>query len=523
MSEEWIEHAIEEAWIRARGQLEKFGEKRQVIEARADFSKFVTYTFPRYRHNAFSLAVCAALEKCLRGEIKRLIINAPPQHGKSQLAAKHFPAFWLGHRPDDPVIVTSYGATLAERHSREARAIVESQAFMDVFPDVKTDAKSRAVTQWKLADPHRGSYLAVGLGGPITGHGGLLGIVDDPFENWEQAQSAYQRDLVWDWWRGTFLTRIWENGVIVLIMTRWHVDDLAGRLLEAEGIVENGGSWVLLRFPAIAETQEERDVKHRRMGLPEGLPDVLGRKPGEPLAPSRFSLDHLTRLRNIVGAMVWEAEYQGTPIVAEGNRFKTEWFEFVSPASVPDRVVRIRYWDKAATAEGQRGAYTAGVLMAYDRETGLFYVEDVVRGKWSARDRNEVMVQTAERDGKDVVIWYEIEPGSGGKESAEYTARLLAGYSVFGDRVTGSKDTRMEAFAAQAEARNIKIVRGAWNQAYLDELATVPNGPYRDQVDASVGAFNKLLLYESQVSMRQGQVHNWKEKVNLLRVARVNW
>lgn len=416
------------------------------------------------------------------------MIFAPPQHGKSELVSVRFPAYWLGRRPNDPVILASYGADLAYSKSRQARAIVESSEYIDLFPDLRTRRDSRAVDHWELQSPARGGMLAAGVGGPITGHGARLGVIDDPFENWEQAQSQTIRDKVWEWWRTTYRTRIWEDGCIILIMTRWHEDDLAGRLL-----AEQGGQWTVLRLPAVAETQAERDTNNQRLGLPTGCPDPLGRAPGDPLCPQRYSKEALEALQKDVGSLGWTAEYQGAPRLPEGNRFRRAWFPIVDAA--PHYAQRIRYWDKAGTADA--GAYTSGVLVARSAD-GITYIEDVVRGQWSSGERNRVMKQTADLDRQTydnaVVIWHEQEPGSGGKESAEATNRDLAAYPVFADKVTGSKDVRIEPFAAQAEAGNVRLVRGKWNGAYIDELCAIPNGRYRDQADATAGAFNHLAL-----------------------------
>jgi len=293
------------------------------------------------------------------------------------------------------------------------------------------------------------------------------------------------RDKTWEWYRTTFRTRVWEGGAIVLIMTRWHEDDLAGRLL-----AQQASEWTVLRLPAVAETQEERDRHNAKMGLPVGKPDPLGREPGQPLCPRRYSADELAKLKRDVGSLGWAAEYQASPTVPEGNRFKRAWFTVVDAA--PTEATRVRYWDKAGTADG--GAYSAGVLMSM--AGGMYYVEDVVRGQWSALERERVMKQTAELDaqryGNTVQIWTEQEPGSGGKESAEATVRNLAGFPVHKEPVTGSKEVRAEPFAAQCEASNVRLGRGAWNASYLDELCAFPNGTYKDQVDGSSGAFNKL-------------------------------
>lgn len=452
--------------------------------ARRHILNFTNYTFPQYVAEPAHELIAATLDRMVGGEIRRLMIFAPPQHGKSELASVRLPAFWLGHHPDVPVILTSYAASLAYSKSRAARDLIESDEYGRLFPDVTTRDDSRAVDEWNLAAPYRGGLVAAGVGGPITGHGAGLGIIDDPFENWEQAQSQTIRDKVWEWWRTTFRTRIWEGGAIVLITTRWHEDDLAGRIL-----AEQAEKWFVLRLPALAETQEERDENDKRLGLPTGQPDPIGRQPGEPLCPKRFSEAALVEIRSDVGSIAWNGEYQGAPRAPEGNRFKRQWFPIVdvAPAYV---VKRVRYWDKAGTAGG--GAFSTGVRLSVTPQ-GIVTIEDVVRGQWSAFERETVIRQTAaldsERYGNEVEQWLEQEPGSGGKESAERSIVMLAGVPVYADRVTGSKDVRLEPFAAQAEAGNVQLVRGPWNAAYIEEMGAVPNGRYRDQADATAGAY----------------------------------
>ncbi len=455
--------------------------------ARSSLLAFTNCTFPQYIAEPAHRLIADTLDRCVEGELSRLMIFAPPQHGKSELVSVRLPAYWLGRRPNDPIILASYGANLAYSKSRQARTIVESTEFAELFPDLRTRRDSRAVDHWELEAPARGGLLAAGVGGPITGHGARLGIIDDPFENWEQAQSQTIRGKVWEWWRTTFRTRIWEDGVIILIMTRWHEDDLAGRLL-----AEQGQRWTVLRLPALAETQAERDDNDRRLGLPTGQADPLGRAPGEPLCPRRFSKPALAQLQKDVGSLGWTAEYQGVPRLAEGNRFKRAWFPIVD--ALPSQVkARVRYWDKAATPGA--GCFTVGLLMD-ETEDGHYIVEDVVRGQWSSGERDRVMQQTAELDrsryGNAVQIHIEQEPGSSGVDAMQALVKLLAGFPVFADKVTGDKDVRLEPFAAQCEAGNVKLRRGAWNAAYIEEMCAIPNGKYRDQGDASSGAFNRL-------------------------------
>lgn len=472
----------------AKARLKQIAEsKRQQRELGKSLLDFTNYTYPQYVADPFHELVAGVLSAIVDSpEAQRVMIFAPPQHGKSELFGIRLPAYWLGKRPDDPVIITSYGAGLALRNSRMARDIVDGERFRLIFPNAKLDRANRGSQQWGL-EGHRGGVVAAGVGGPITGHGGMLGIVDDPHKDWAEAQSSTQRQAVWDWWRGTFLTRIWEGGSVVVGMTRWHEDDLAGRLLDSEG-----EKWEVLRLPALCESQEQRDVVNARMGLPAGLPDALGREEYQPLAPRRFSADALAVLKASVGSMVWSAEYQAYPVAAEGNRIKRDWFKtFVD--NVPVDAKLIRYWDKAGT-EGA-GARTAGVLLAFTKARRVIIV-DVVKGQWSAGHRETIIRQTAELDrtkyGSRVAIWQEQEPGSGGKDSADESVRNLHGFPVFIDRVTGSKDVRLEPLAAQLEAENVDLVRGTWNFDFIEEACSVPNGNFRDQTDAAAGAYNKL-------------------------------
>lgn len=448
--------------------------------ARKGLLHFTNFTFPQYQADPVHELIAATLDQVVAGEIKRLMIFAPPQNGKSELASVRLPAYWLGRRPDDPVIISSYGAELAESKSGQVRQIVESEEYARLFPGISTQRDSRAVNRW-LIGGRRGGLLAVGVGGPVTGHGTLLGIIDDPHENWEQAQSQTMRDKVWNWYTKTFRTRIRSGGAVVLIMTRWHEDDLAGRLLQSQG-----KRWTVLRLPAVAETQEERDKACERMHLPQGQADPLGREPGEPLAPRLFSGADLKELEIDVGPQGWNAEYQARPTAPEGDRIKRAWFKIVD--AVPEGAKWVRYWDNGGTEGG--GCPSAGVKMGCVGKR--YYVADVKRGQWGAGEREAIKLQTAQMDGIECVIWNEQEPGSGGKEQKESTIRNLAGFAVHGEKVTGSKDVRLEPFIVQAHAGNVFLVRGEWNGEYLDELTAVPNGKYRDQSDASGGALNKL-------------------------------
>jgi predicted phage terminase large subunit-like protein len=400
------------------------------------------------------------------GRCPRLLITMPPRHGKSYLTSHHFPAWFLGVYPDRRVILTSYEADFAAGWGRKARDVLEV-----VGPDlfgVAVRHDSKAADRWDI-EGHTGGMTTAGVGGPITGKGADLLIIDDPVKNAEEAASPTYRQRAWDWYTSTAYTRLEPGGAVVLIQTRWHEDDLAGRVIA--NAAESGESWDVLNLPALAEGS-----------------DPLGRRPGQALWPERFDEVDLARIRATLGSYYFTSLYQQRPAPAEGDIFRRSWFSVVD--AHPATADRVRYWDKAGTEGG--GAHTAGVLMS--RVDDLYHIEDVVRGQWSALEREMVIRQTAEADGKSVAVWVEQEPGSGGKESAEATVRNLAGFIVHAERVTGDKVTRARPFAAQAEAGNVRLVRGGWNAAFLDEAITFPNGKFKDQIDAASGAFNKLAV-----------------------------
>lgn len=487
--------------LTAQQEAEAALELHRRRQARQSSLAFAQYVDPTYLANAFYRDLNNKLDLVLKGDIKRLMIFAPPQHGKSRTISETFPARWIGENPDLPVAIVSYGALLAQTFSTRVRDIVEGAEFPRLYGDLSdrgerlsTREDMRAKGMWRLNYPYRGGLWAGGVGGPIGGIGFGLIIIDDPYKSWKDAHSETVRQSVYEYYRGTMMTRLWEDGRVIIVTTRWHQNDLPGQLLSMEG-----DEWTVVRYPAIAETQDVRDTNDAFLGLPTGQPDPLGREAGEPLSPERFSIEGLEKKEADVGPRAWAAEYQGVPRPAEGDMIKRSWFEYVS--SVPRQARRIRYWDKAGTSGA--GAYTCGVLMAEHEK--VFYVEDVVRGQWSSNEREKIISQTLQRDkqayGHKVVTYIEQEPGSGGKESAEYTIKNNAGYRIKADRPSGDKDTRLQPFADQAEAKNVRLLIASWNHAYLEELTAIPNSTYRDQGDATAGAFNKLTLKKDTARM----------------------
>lgn len=404
----------------------------------------------------------------------KLIIEAPPQHGKSEQIVD-FISWIAGKHPEFKSIYTSFSERLGIRANLALQRLYDRDIYKRLFPDTMLDTgathqRTREILEYCDTD---GYFRNTTVLGPITGEGLDLGIIDDPVKGREAAASRTIRDKTWDWLTDDFFSRFSEDAGLLGIMTRWHVDDPHGRMLE--------------QMPGV------KQVKYKAIATE----DETYRRAGEPLFPELKSLDFLEERRQIMLAVRWSALYQQEPYVEGGGLFKVEKFEIVH--SIPAKVVKwIRYWDKAGTQDG--GARTAGVKMGL-LPNGQCIVADVVKGQWSAGNREQRIKQTAELDGHNVSIYVELEPGSGGKESAENSIRNLAGWTVNLDRVTGDKETRAEPYAAQVEGGNVLILAAEWNKEFIDEHETFPDGKFKDQVDAAAGAFNKLFAKRSKAGV----------------------
>jgi predicted phage terminase large subunit-like protein len=443
-------------------------------ESKACFWAFRRYIRPAMKCGWWQHKVADELQRFYRslinGERPKLVLMAPPQHGKTEQVTD-FLAWIAGKRPDLKTIFASYSDELGVAVNMELQRITTSERYVAIFEPRLGDTGSRWLRNSSVLEyvNHRGSFHNTTVQGQITGKGLDIGIVDDPIKGRAEASSKIVRDNIWNWFTDDFFTRFSDSAGLLIIMTRWHVDDPVGRF------IERFPAATILRYPAIAE----EDEKHRFKG--------------EALFPEHKSLPFLMERRAVMTQAGWESEYQQNPLVVGGGMFPIDKLKIVPPPA-PNEIKRsVRYWDKAGTSDG--GAYTVGVLLHMTRDN-TFIFGDVKRGRWSALERERIIKQTAEADrrtyGWNVKIWVEQEPGSAGKESAEATVRMLAGHSARADKVTGSKEVRAEPYAAQVQAGNVMLARGAWNRDFIDEHEAFPAGRYKDQVDAASGAFNKI-------------------------------
>lgn len=464
---------------KSRAELEAIVRKKARVElenrraARLSPLAFTQYTMPSYEAGDHLRLLSDKLLAVERGEIDRLMVFMPPRHGKSELSTRHFAAWYMGRNPTRQVITAAYAADLAENDfGRKVRNIISSPEFGNVFPDVTLSRDSGAKNQFALNKG--GVYVAAGVDGGITGKGADLAIIDDPFKGRKDAESSVIRESVWDWYRSVLYTRLMPGGAIVLVMTRWHPDDLAGRLLKAQ---ETGGDkWDVVELPALADSPN----------------DALGRHEGDALWPARYPLPALRRIRDTLGPREWSALYQQKPTEAEGNLFKVASIPYLdaAPSGVTDIV---RRWDLAATKDtgGNDPDWTVGVKMGR-MDAGRYVILDVIRLRGGPQDVQQAIVNTAHADGYDVRVVIPEDPGQAGKMQSAYLVGLLPGYTVQAVRETGDKATRAAPFAAQLNVGNVSFVRGVWNDALREELRAFPAATHDDQVDAAAGAFTAI-------------------------------
>lgn len=396
----------------------------------------------------------------------RLIISAPPRHGKTELITKNVPIWVLENFGDKEVILTTYGGELSADFGRVVRDRIQDAPEL-LRTRIRRDASK--VSNWSTEQG--GSMRSIGIGGPITGRGADVLLIDDYIKEIKEALSPTYRDYIWNWFVTTAFTRIEPGGTCIIIATRWHHDDLIGRILRAK---DELGEWEYIRLPAEAE---------------EG--DILGRTLGEPLFPERYDLKALAERKAILGSFFYNAMFQQDPRDESSAVTDPSWLRTVSEMP-DDDYAYARTWDLAATADG--GDYTVGSLLAHGRRSQNTYIVNVVRKQLSPGSVEEKVRQTALADGVGTKIYIEQEPGSAGKLLVnQFQQNILPEFTVEEVPVVTNKLVRAQPFLAACEAGKVFLLKGPWNAAFIDEFTTFPHGHHDDQVDTAGAGYEKLV------------------------------
>lgn len=442
--------------------------------AHEDFTAFKQVVWRRYQNARHLQFLDHYLMQVLRyvetnGEegIGRLLLEMPPRHGKTQNVSRAFPAYFLGRNPDKRVILTSYDKSLPEGNSRWVRTLVQMPNYQAIFPFVELSTDSKAKDRWDLMSPYIGGLTAVGKGGAVTGKGGDLIIIDDPVRNRKEADSALQRNNDWDWLTNDLWSRKEPGAAIISIMTRWHSDDIHGRLRQYQD-----GEWTIIRLPALAEKD-----------------DPMGRLEGEALWPERFTEADLRQIWADILDYPFYALYQQSPQPREGGLFKQNKFKIIENA--PDNIVALyMFWD-LALSEKASADFTVGTLIGLTSD-GEIIVLAVHRIQKDWSEIPDFIEETILKYGTKPIYGIEQVFFHGQAVRTLLKRPKLLKYRIKGIRVDTDKYSRAAPAADRVNAGLVYVLNRAWTQDWLTELTAFPFGANDDQVDSFSGAFNML-------------------------------
>lgn len=436
---------------------------------------YAAYQWPGYRDAPHHRMIARKLEAVERGDVKRLMITMPPRHGKSMLASEFFPAWYMGRNPDHYVVTATYAQDLADDFGRKVKNQIEDLAFGAIFPGVGIADDSKSVKRFHIVEnettieggyehslKQRGAFYAVGVGGPLTGRGAHLLLIDDPVKNREDADSEIIRKKTKDWYTSTAYTRLMPGGRVVIIQTRWHEDDLSGWLL-AEHKHEG---WEVLNLPAISDD-------------------------GKALWPEQYDLSALERIKIAIGARDWSALYQQQPSPEEGNYFKSEWLRPYVKLPPKEQLRVYGASDYAVTADG--GDWTVHVVIGVDPEDRIYLLD-----LWRRQAASDEWVEAF----CDLVLeWKPIA-------WAEETGQIKSGVGPFLTKrqrerkawcvreqfpTRGDKAVRAQSIRGRMALDGLYVPTGAgWFASLRSELLSFPAGKHDDQVDA-LGLVGQLL------------------------------
>lgn len=400
------------------------------------------------------------LQKVTAGEVKRMMIFMPPRHAKSETVTIHYSAFRVNLDPRINIILGSYNQKLANRFSRRIKKLAEIRK-------VELSKERRSADEWETQAG--GGVRAVGVGSGVTGFGAGLVVIDDPVKNRAQAESRAWRDNTWDWFNDDIYTRLEPGAAVILIQTRWHEDDLAGRLLNEAAA--GGEPWEVVKLPALAEGRIG-DAAER---------DPLGRAPGEALCRDRFDETELARIKRKLGSRSFSALYQQHPVPGEGVLFKREWFKRIV-TKAPAGLRWVRAYDLAVSTKTSSD-HTASFRCALDESSGDLYIADGFRGRIEFPEQKRLIKELIESEPD---TRHCIESALHGQAFVQELQRevRLARRGISAVRPDADKVTRAHAWTARAEAGKVVLVQGPWIGEFLDEVCSFPFAKHDDQVDA---------------------------------------
>lgn len=484
-------------------QSEAIAELHTRRKARAHLHDYITYTTRNYKPSLFSRSVCASIDKFIEdvnaGKRPILVLQAPPQHGKSEMVSRKLPAYMLGRFPDWRILTASYSDELAGAMAQDVRRNLASEEHNYLFKIDAVKSKYDVNRMGEFTAPGgTGGYLSVGVGGGLTGRSGTIGIIDDPIKNEKEALSVTTKEHHWNWYQATFTTRLSENSGQIIMATSWAEDDLVGRVLEQ---FRGNPRLTHLRFPAI------------------NLPDETGYNPDlpeGPLVPQLHSLDKLYETKGTFSSYWWSALYQQSPKALGGNVFKDFWIQYYLPNALPKKFDKVLIsWD--CTFKDTDGSdFVVGQV--WGKLGANVYLIDQIRARMSFTDTLQAVVALKRKypQAREILI----EDKANGPAVIDSLKKTVAG--IIPIEPDGSKLARAHAVTTYWEALNVYIPSPevySWVKAYVTELTTFPAAAHDDQVDSMTQALRRLYPLKGKLKITAGALNNARGRQNNVRLA----
>lgn len=453
--------------------------------ARTNILDYTRYTMPDFRISWHHRKFASILDKFVEKEIPRLIVNLPPRHTKSELVSRRLPSYILGRFPNAKIIACSYGADLASMMNRDVQKIMTEASYHEVFPNtrmnesnVRTDAHGSYLRNSEIFEiiGYKGVYKCAGVGGAITGYGMDYGIIDDPIKNREEAESPVYREKIWNWYQSTFRSRRQKNASILLTMTRWHEDDLAGRLLDLADKNPDADQWEVFSLPALTDDELIFEYDERT-------------GPGQALWPTEFSVSDLLSTKASLTPYEWLSLYQQRPSAAAGNLVKKENFKYCTLENnildLGDKKYLLNQCKIFQTCDPAASTKTSAdyFVLATWAQTPLneLALIDLIRTRLETPDQVPLFKQ-------QYIRWHPVFQAveKTGLGISLYQTLLREGLPVQKVEADSDKVTRFIPAATRISAGVVYFLAGApWLNDYETELLGFPNAAHDDMVDVT--------------------------------------
>ena len=457
--------------------LEILALKRELLRKEAqqgDFLSFIYYINTDYNAAWHHKLIIKELQEFLHNPKKKyLAVFMPPQHGKSELTTRLFPAYALGVNPNLKIAVCSYSADLADSFNRDIQRNIDSLEYIDVYPKTRLNSKNVVTTQSWLRNSQifeivgkKGFLKSVGVGGGITGRPVDIVIIDDAIKDDKEAQSPTIRESIWQWYLKSVLTRLHNKSKQILIMTRWHEDDLAGRLLNPE-LNPNWKDWQVIKLQAIKD---------------EDTHPIDPRKIGEALWPERHSLEKLNVLKSL-SSDAFDSLYQQNPFSKTGNKINRDRFKIIE--SVPNSTNKVDIWIDGAYTEKAKNDPTGVIAVIHNPTLNKVFILDFQTQRMELPELLDFLPKYFEKIGVSVGSKIFIEPKASGKsikqmmvKTTKYPVIEIVSYLV-----QEGKESRFQAAAPYIESEHMQFLRGSWNETLITQMVGFPKVKHDEAVD----------------------------------------